>query len=410
MSDIQKYLYLTTNCVNEYIELCQNNRIPRSLWPKRRKCSWEVRWYGSEGIRYSKSFKSRKEANQYAIQRQRKVDKGKRDRPKKTTLVQFINEHKRVMEGRIAHTTLKHQVRMLNMLAKHVGSNCALSRISPRDAESFIASRVKLGRAVATVNKDLRTLKGVFNLAIEPRGYLEEGCNPFASIRPRKFTSKPPNYVPLENFQRMFSKTPTLWWKTLLALAYTSGGRRDELLNLTWSDIDFETQTVRFVPKRSSEMILAWEPKDHQIREVPIPSETLQLLVNLQLETEETSPYVFISKSRLLHILERRSQGNWEPDSDIINNLIRDLKVMCRQAAVNPFTFHDLRRSCITNWSKKLPIQAVQHLAGHSSMETTRRYYLSVQESDLNIARQVQSQVMTSLTNFLTNSGQNGQF
>ncbi|UCE50797.1 MAG: site-specific integrase, partial [Phycisphaerales bacterium] len=77
---------------------------------------------------------------------------------------------------------------------------------------------------------------------------------------------------------------------------------------------------------------------------------------------------------------------------------------MCRHEGANPFTLHDLRRSCITNWSKKLPIQTVQQLAGHSSIETTRKYYLSVQQSDLNMARRVQSKVMTSLTNFLTNS------
>ncbi|MHC4060077.1 MAG: tyrosine-type recombinase/integrase [Planctomycetota bacterium] len=126
--------------------------------------------------------------------------------------------------------------------------------------------------------------------------------------------------------------------------------------------------------------------------------------------TEDTSRYVFISKARLFHILNRRSQGDREPDSETADNLIRDLKVMCRRAGVNPFTLHDLRRSYITNWSKNLPIQTVQHLAGHSSIETTRRYYLSVQQSDLDTARQVQSKVMTSLTNFLTNSGQNGQF
>ncbi|MCK4294776.1 MAG: tyrosine-type recombinase/integrase [Planctomycetes bacterium] len=103
------------------------------------------------------------------------------------------------------------------------------------------------------------------------------------------------------------------------------------------------------------------------------------MLLNLQLETEEASPYVFISKARLLHILNRRSRGDWEPDSEIVNNLVRDLKVICRHAGANPFTFHDLRRSCIANWSKKLPIQTVQQLAGHSSIETTRKYYLSVQ-------------------------------
>ena len=198
----------------------------------------------------------------------------------------------------------------------------------------------------------------------------------------------------------MFSDACGLWWKTFLALAYTSGGRRDELINLTWADVDFEKHNVRFVPKQDSESLLAWEPKDHQMREVPIPSETVKLLVNLQLEAEETSPYVFITKARLSHILNRRTKGSWQPDSEIVHNLIRDLKVLCRRVGVNSFTLHDLRRSCITNWARGLPIQTVQYLAGHSSIETKRKYYLSVQQSDLDLARRLQSKVMTSLTNF----------
>ena len=71
-----------------------------------------------------------------------------------------------------------------------------------------------------------------------------------------------------------------------------------------------------------------------------------------------------------------------------------------RKAEVEFFTPHDLRRSCITNWAKKLPIQVVQHLAGHSNMTTTRKYYLSVQKSDLKVAREIQSKLMTKLTNF----------
>lgn len=119
---------------------------------------------------------------------------------------------------------------------------------------------------------------------------------------------------------------------------------------------------------------------------------------------------VTISKARLLHILHRRSRGNWEPDSEIINNLVRDLKVICQRTGTNLFTLHDLRRSCITNWSKKVPVQTVQHLVGHLIIEATRKYYLSVQQSGLRMAGRVQSKVMTSLTNFLTNSGQNRQF
>jgi hypothetical protein len=51
--------------------------------------------------------KERKEANRYAKKLQTKVDKGKTDKPKKITLAQFTDEHRRVMVGRIAYTTLK---------------------------------------------------------------------------------------------------------------------------------------------------------------------------------------------------------------------------------------------------------------------------------------------------------------
>jgi len=57
-------------------------------------------------------------------------------------------------------------------------------------------------------------------------------------------------------------------------------------------------------------------------------------------------------------------------------------------------TFHDLWRTCITNWAKHLPIHVVQQLAGHGDINTTRKYYLSVQVDDLEKARQVQLQIL----------------
>jgi len=376
------------------------NPIPKNLWPKRRKHSWEVRWYGSDRTRYSKSFKSRKEATEYAKQLQDKVDKFKADKPRKITLVKFIEEHGKVMVGQVAYSTLKDQLRALRFFADHVGYQVPLEQIRPVHAESFVAARLSLELAVSTVNKDVRTLKGIFNRAIEPRRYLAEGTNPFDKIKQRKLAFPPVRYIPMDDFHKIFTATKTVWWKTLLTLAYTSGGRRDELLNLTWVDIDFEDQNVRFVPKRASESILEWEPKDHECRVMPIPAETIQLLANMQAGADEKNPYVFIKSRRLTHILYRRSKGDWNPDNELVNNLLRDLGVICRRIGIEEFTLHDLRRSCITNWAKKLPIQIVQKLAGHSNMETTRKYYLSVQETDMNLARQIQSKLMASLTNF----------
>jgi len=374
--------------------------IPRDLWPKRRKYSWEVRWYSSEGKRYSKSFKERKEAVKAARAIQEKVDKGKRDKPRRVTLANFIKEHGKVMVGQVAHTTLKEHLRALGLLAEHIGQRTMLERVSPRDAESFVASRLASGLAIGSVNRDIRTLKGMFNVAIEPRGYLAEGANPFAKIKERRTVAKPPKYVSLEVFDKAFSAAKSLWWKAFLTLAYTSAGRRDELLNLTWRDIDFENQNAGFFPKKASKSILAWQPKDHESRVVPIPPEAVQLLANLQAESDEGNPYVFIVTRRWKHILRRRSEGTWQPDYEIVNNLTRSIDVICRRANVESFTPHDLRRSCITNWARRLPIQSVQYLAGHSNISTTRKHYLSVQKSDMKTARDIQPELMTKLTNF----------
>ena len=373
--------------------------IPKELWRKRRKHSWEVRWYSSDGKRYSKSFKSRKEANEYAKHVQGNVDKGKSDKPRKITLAEFIEEHKEIMVGQVAYSTLQEHRRALDSFGAHVGEDRPLAQIRPSHAESFVSSRlIRVG--VATVNKDIRTLKSIFNRAIEPRRYLAEGNNPFASIKERKNASPNPYFVPLDDLQKVFPELRSLWWRAFLIAAYTSGCRKNELLHLTWVDVDFAGLHVHVCPKRPAENTLAWEPKDHERRVIPVPKETIQILANLQAEADENSPYVFLSGRRLAHILEKRRVGEWTSRCELVNNVLTGLKKLCRKAGVKVFCLHDLRRTCITNWAQRLPIQVVKELAGHSSIETTQKYYLSVQPTDMVAARDLQSKLMTSLTNY----------
>ena len=50
------------------------------------------------------------------------------------------------------------------------------------------------------VNKYIRTLRLIFNLAIEPRGYLPEGQNPFAKMKERKTTENEIRYVEIKEY------------------------------------------------------------------------------------------------------------------------------------------------------------------------------------------------------------------
>ncbi|MDI6448479.1 tyrosine-type recombinase/integrase [Anaerobaca lacustris] len=383
-------------------------KIPRSEWVKKRRHCWIVRWYSTAGKRHGKLFDKRKEAERYARKLQVLVDSGKQDEPSKITLGQFVEEHKKVMRGQVAHATLMDQLRALHLLQEFVGKDMLLQRITSRDAEAFIASRIEAGLKTGSVNKDIRTLKRVFNLAIEPRGYLRDGQNPFAKIRERKQTAKNIRYVTVPEYRALMEAAGSLWWKALLSTAYCCGLRRSEILNLTWADIDFDAQRVRVRPKESGIQTIRWEPKDHQHRVVPMSNETAQFLVDLQAEAPEAFPYIFIPPKRFHRIKERLESGRWNDRKAVINNLTRGFEVIRSKAGVSKCTPHDLRRSAITNWAQELPVQVVQEFAGHSNIATTRKYYLTVRAEDVERASQLMNRMLSASRALDTKPTQNG--
>jgi len=368
--------------------------IPRSEWPKRRRHRWIIRWCGTNNKKYGKVFHTRKEAERYALELQAQVNLGRADRPRKVTIHEFISEHEEVMKGQVAYATLRDHVRALRFFEKFIGGSFLLSKIKPRHAEAFVAYRLSTVPSVATVNKDIRTLKRIFNLAIEPRGYLVEGQNPFAKIRERKITENEIRYVTVEEYHKLVKTAEKIWWYALFSLAYGSGLRRNEILHLTWADIDFENQRIKVSAKKGAEDILEWDPKNRKNRIVPMSDKSSQLLANIQAQAPEGHPYVFVSPKRLERIKQRRKIGKWNPRSALVNNLTRDFNVIRRRANVAECTIHDLRRSAITNWAQRLPIQVVQTLAGHSNIATTRKYYLAVRSEDFAAAGELLNSIL----------------
>ncbi|TKJ32352.1 MAG: hypothetical protein CEE38_23385 [Planctomycetes bacterium B3_Pla] len=58
------------------------------------------------------------------------------------------------------------------------------------------------------------------------------------------------------------------------------------------------------------------------------------------------------------------------------------------KAEVRDATFHDLRRTCITEWLENgLYPHEVMKLAGHSNINTTMDYYVSVRRNVVDRAR-----------------------
>ena len=367
--------------------------LPKELWPKKRSFSWSVRWFSSDGKRYSKSFKTRKEAENYAETKQLDVRSGKPDLPKKITLKYFYDEHKELMEKNLAKSTLRLHLEVMSNLSDRVGWNCDLKRVKPTDIERVRALRLKSGIAQATSNKEFRAMKRVFNLAIS-RGYLHEGHNPCQSIKQIKIASKKPNYCSPVEFSSIYYHATDTFWKTILATVYTTGLRLQELLNLTWSDIDFQEGQLHVTRKSEGRWVQPWQPKDCEMRVVPLPEQTLNLLTAWQSVAQEKCPYVFMEHERWDFYKKKVEAGTWNNGQSLSNNILRRFKTLCKRAKVKIYSVHDMRRSCITNWAKALPVHVVQMLAGHSDIRTTQTYYLSVQPEDIKKSQKIQSEML----------------
>jgi len=296
-----------------------------------------------------------------------------------------------------------------------VGWGRALDKITVRDVERFRARRLGTGISASSANKEIKVLRRFFNLAIT-RGYLRKDSNPCQGIPMIRVAPKRPRYVSPNDFECLFNQAPDVLWRSLLVTLYTTGIRLREAMHLLWRDVDFESSQLHVTRRSEEGFIQPWSPKDHEMRVIPLPEQAISLLATWQGLGPEGCPYVFMEHARWEYYSEQVRLGLWEDGRDLVNNLLRRFKTICRRGGVGPFTLHDLRRSCITNWAKHLPIHVVQQLAGHSDIKTTQRFYLSVQPEDIAKARRLQSAVVGGIPTSgltdpkLTHSGQNRAF
>jgi integrase len=370
--------------------------LPKSEWIDKRPFSWAARWYGADGKRYSKSFETRREAERFAETKQQDVRQGKADPPKRITLREFYVEHKKLMKNAGSKGTLHMQKATMTLLAERLGWDRDLRKYATRDIEDYRAWRMETGQiGKITANKEVRCLKRLFNLAIS-RGYLPEDGNPCVKVTMLKVADKRPPYCSPEQFQSIVAQAIEVMWQALITVVYSTGIRLREATNLTWSDIDFKGGELHVTAKEARGYVQAWTPKDHELRTLPLPEQAINLLTVWQTMAPVNCPYVFMDHERWSHYSERVNCGNWNA-RDLVNNVLRRFKTLCRRSGVPEFTIHDLRRSCITNWARKLPIHVTQHLAGHADINTTRTNYLSVQKEDIAKAKRVQKSLLGDL-------------
>jgi integrase/recombinase XerD len=197
--------------------------------------------------------------------------------------------------------------------------NIDYQSITLEQGELYRQTCLDKGNAPATVKKKLIEIKRFFELAVK-RKQLEE--NPLKYIDMPKPKKKKVRIYSEQECRRILkgardfisdrNEKTTLRWDLLVLVALQTGMRRGELLNLCWSDIDFDEYVIDITGKDDTKETWEWLIKDHEERTVPISENTAKYLITLQEKAPPNYPYVFIPQSRYEFIQTKlRAKGNW---------------------------------------------------------------------------------------------------
>ena len=145
-------------------------------------------------------------------------------------------------------------------------------------------------------------------------------------------------------------------WQDILDVAYYSGWRKQEILGLTWDEIDRAGGVIRLSPARSKTLVG---------RILPISPPIAEALARRRARRDPTSPLVFHRDG----IPVRRWRTTW--------------RTACQAAGVPTRFLHDCRRTAARNLIRaNVPERVAMLLTGHKSRAIFDRYNI-INEQEL---------------------------
>lgn len=272
----------------------------------------------------------------------------KHDVPK-TTFQEFINQYCAIRGNELRESTLKRICLPAFAAFDRICGNKFLTAYTLQDVEHFKA--IRLAECSATsVNMHFRALRSAFNTAIKWNLLAE---NPFANSSQVKSVAQMPSFLTKEQFKKLLWLVEEEELKEVFLFAALTGMRLGEIVNLQWSEIDFECRHI-FVRNSDKHQTKSGKP-----RTIPMNELIVSMLSRKEL-TQKFFSFVFQKKGSPLH------------QSYVSHRFKAYIRLLKFDDKIH---FHSLRHTFAT-WLVQdgVSIYEVQKLLGHSSVKVTEIY------------------------------------
>jgi integrase len=225
-----------------------------------------------------------------------------------------------------------------------------LKDITPAQVEAYRQKRLSepSGRtpttltAPATVNREIACFKTIFSKAMK-NGKAER--NPAQGIKLLKEHNERDRVLSHEEYTRLLAHCST-HLRPIVKVAYHTGMRQGEILNLTWDQVDLKERFIRLRPE---------DTKTNEGRLVPLNHGLVEMFRAMPRGLPGVPVFTYQGKS--------------------VEAVRRSFATACKKAGIEDFTFHDLRHTAINNWRLQgHDYFRIMAASGHKTMSVFKRY------------------------------------
>lgn len=226
------------------------------------------------------------------------------------------------------------------------------SEITRSDIDQYVHAMVATGMKPSSTNRRLSAISGLYEY-FKREGYEVE--NPCKYESRRKVSKNLPNTINEEELRAAYENAEGVT-KTIIGILMSTGIRLQEMLELSWEDIDFIDCSLRINGKGSKQRVVY---------------STREILADLALYKSHTN-----AMGRIFGIDQRE-----------VRHMIYDaLRPYCTGRQLSP---HAIRHTWATHLAKMgANVSQIGTLLGHEHLETTQKYIDMCQHNHKEIVEQ----------------------
>ena len=264
------------------------------------------------------------------------------------TLSEFISELMPFVQSNLQIGTAEIYEKSFRYFLQFL-SDIPINKITHRDIDRYKIERLsKVSKT--TINIELRSLKAGFEHSVR-WGILS--ANPFRGIKLFSIDEKPPLFLSPQQYKTLLLSVTEPWLKQMIILGAVTGLRRNELLCLTWRNIDFNRRVIYLFPTPT------FRTKNGKARVIPLNESAIKILQHCYESKTGESIFSFTG-------------GRPVTGHHVSNTFKKYVKLL----NLDPrFSFHVLRHT-FASWlvQNGATLFEVQTLMGHSNSRVTEIY------------------------------------